>query len=67
MLSLRCSFGVSEWREGDGIDTLLKRADMALYEAKLGGRDCVVQANGSFASPGYQGAGRLVRATPRGQ
>ena len=36
-LSLTCSFGVSEWRPGDSIDPLLKRADMALYEAKLGG------------------------------
>lgn len=39
LLSLTCSFGISQWRAGDSIDPLLKRADMALYEAKLAGRN----------------------------
>ena len=64
-LSLTCSFGVSEWRAGDSIDPLLKRADMALYEAKLMGRDRVVEAGDEFASPGYSSAGRPVRAARR--
>jgi diguanylate cyclase (GGDEF)-like protein len=65
-LSVTCSFGVSEWRAGDGIDRLLKRADMALYEAKLAGRNRVVKAEHAFASPSYNGAVRAVRAVGRG-
>ncbi|WP_375464070.1 GGDEF domain-containing protein [uncultured Methylobacterium sp.] len=41
---LTCSFGVSAWCEGDGVDALIKRADIALYEAKTTGRDRVVSA-----------------------
>ena len=64
-LSLTCSFGIGEWRAGDSIDTMLKRADMALYEAKLAGRDRVVVADQAFASPSYSSAGRPVRAAAR--
>ncbi|GLS45444.1 GGDEF domain-containing response regulator [Methylobacterium brachythecii] len=41
-VKLSCSFGVSTWRDGDTVDGLLKRADVALYEAKATGRDRVV-------------------------
>ena len=43
--SLTCSFGVSARKGGETIDTLLKRADVALYAAKTGGRNRVVAAD----------------------
>jgi two-component system, cell cycle response regulator len=46
--SITCSFGVSEWEPGDTIDRLLRRADIAMYEAKSSGRDRVV-ATDQFA------------------
>ncbi|WP_296185231.1 sensor domain-containing diguanylate cyclase [Pseudomonas sp. UBA1879] len=33
------SFGIASWREGEGADALLLRADSGVYAAKLGGRD----------------------------
>ncbi|MFJ7437750.1 diguanylate cyclase [Methylorubrum thiocyanatum] len=41
---LTCSFGVSEWSDGETVESLLKRADIALYEAKATGRNRVVSA-----------------------
>lgn len=35
------SFGVTEWRYGDTLREACARADMALYEAKQAGRNCV--------------------------
>ncbi len=37
--SVTVSFGVTEVRENDDLETALKRADEALYESKRGGRD----------------------------
>ncbi|MGB5733746.1 MAG: GGDEF domain-containing protein [Thiohalocapsa sp.] len=37
-----CSFGVAERREGESMDSLINRADAALYQAKDAGRDRVV-------------------------
>ncbi len=38
---ISASFGVSSYREEDSLETLLDRADNALYKAKNSGRDCV--------------------------
>lgn len=44
-IAVTCSGGVAEWRPGDTIDTLLRRADTALYEAKHAGRNRVIAAD----------------------
>ena len=43
-ITLTWSVGVSEGRPGDSLDQILARADAALYDAKLGGRNRVVGA-----------------------
>ena len=44
-VAVTCSLGVAEWETGDTIDILLRRADVALYEAKRSGRNKVVVAD----------------------
>ena len=39
---LTCSFGVSCFKAGEEISTLMQRADQALYQAKDSGRNCCV-------------------------
>ncbi|MDP4024970.1 diguanylate cyclase [Methylobacterium sp. NEAU 140] len=45
-VALSCSFGVSTWDDActgsDAVAALIKRADVALYEAKAAGRDRVI-------------------------
>ncbi len=58
------SFGVAEWRSGESVDALLKRADVALYEAKAKGRNRVVAATVDV-SAAEQGMSGLIRAAAR--
>jgi two-component system, cell cycle response regulator len=65
VMTLTCSFGVAQWMNGDSIDALLKRADVALYEAKHGGRNRVVGAQ-PFPSPDHRiGHASVIRAVGR--
>jgi diguanylate cyclase (GGDEF)-like protein len=43
--TVTCSFGVAEWELGDAIDQMLRRADLAMYEAKKSGRDRIVTSD----------------------
>ena len=40
-ISVSISLGIAQARQDDTVNTLIDRADAALYAAKLAGRDCV--------------------------
>jgi len=39
--NVTCSFGVAHYVQGDTVDSLLSRTDVALYDAKAAGRNCI--------------------------
>ena len=60
------SFGVSEWKAGESVDDMLRRADMALYSAKAAGRNRVIAAGDEAPAPDdYQSAERPLRTAQR--
>ena len=65
-VAVTCSLGVAEWEAGDTIDTLIRRADVALYEAKRAGRNRVVAADTYALSDQHaewRGAARVLSRT----
>lgn len=62
VISVTCSFGVSQWQSGDQIDCLLRRADVALYKAKTEGRDRVLSATSMSDSANYDSLTSIVRS-----
>ena len=49
-IGITCSIGAAEWEPGDTVDTLLRRADVSLYEAKRLGRNRVTVADSFILS-----------------
>jgi two-component system, cell cycle response regulator len=60
-----CSFGIAEWETGDTIDRLLRRADLAMYQAKQSGRDKIVMADTFALTPRHDEWRGAVRAGRR--
>jgi diguanylate cyclase (GGDEF)-like protein len=58
--SLTASFGVTGFVRGDSVESLVRRADAALYEAKRRGRDRVEQMAPPPEGPVEVGAARAV-------
>ncbi len=67
VIPLTASFGVSERRPRESVDETLRRADMALYAAKEGGRNRVIAADETLAVEDYESAERPVRAAQRAE
>ena len=60
-----CSFGVAEWEHEEAIDPLLRRADMAMYQAKQTGRDRVVACDTFVLTACHDEWSRAARANRR--
>jgi len=62
---ITCSFGVAEWERGDTIDRILRRADIAMYEAKNTGRDRVVASDTFVLTDQHEKWRGIARTTSR--
>jgi two-component system cell cycle response regulator len=62
---ITCSFGVAEWEHENTIDRLLRRADMAMYEAKQTGRDRIVASDTFVLTTRHDEWSQTVRASRR--
>ena len=61
VVEVTSSFGVAEWEIGDTADSLLRRADLALYDAKRAGRNRVVAADTFSISHTYENRHGICR------
>jgi hypothetical protein len=57
--TLCLSFGMVQVASGEGIDSALRRADLALVEAKRQGRSCAVALVGDEDQPVFSASQRL--------
>jgi diguanylate cyclase (GGDEF)-like protein len=64
-ITVTSSFGISEWESGDTADQLLRRADVALYEAKRSGRDRVVASDTFALTQGHDTWRNVARVDKR--
>jgi diguanylate cyclase (GGDEF)-like protein len=65
---ITCSFGVAERERGDTIDRIIRRADIAMYEAKNNGRDRVVASDTFVLTDQHEKWRGIARTTsPRRQ
>jgi two-component system, cell cycle response regulator len=65
MFGITCSFGIAEWEQGDTIDRVLRRADVAMYEAKKSGRDKIVASDTFSLTSGHDAWSGAARAGAR--
>ena len=63
--NMTCSFGVAEWEEQDTIDLMLRRADLAMYEAKNTGRDRIVASDTFVLTKGHDEWAGIARVETR--
>jgi two-component system cell cycle response regulator len=64
--SVTCSFGVAELEKDDTIDRLIRRADVAMYQAKSSGRDRIVLSDSFALTDGHDKWRGVARVGERG-